>query len=258
MFSEEYQAACNAAKNKLNLLETNALGYFMSSCMAGLYIALGSALMGVVGGYFTAGGSYATKLITGLIFSVGLCFVVMAGAELFTGNNFVMACAALKKEMSWGKVCKVWAVCFLGNLVGSLAVAVLFTLTGIPAGAEVGTFLANAAAAKMAGTPVQLFTKAILCNICVCVAVWCSIKMKTESGKVALNICGVMTFVACGFEHSVANMTFFAVALMNPNGAAVSIGGALYNMVVVTLGNIVGGVCFVALPYYLISRSRKQ
>lgn len=257
MFSEEYQAASNAAKGKLNLLETNALGYFISSCMAGLYIALGGMLMGVVGGYLTAGGSSATKLVSGLVFSVGLCFVIMAGAELFTGNNFVMACAALKKDISWGKACKVWAVCFLGNFAGSLAASVLFTLTGIPAGGEVGTFLANAAAAKMAGEPLQLFTKAILCNICVCLAVWCSIKMKTEGGKVALILCGVVTFVTCGFEHSIANMTFFAVALMNPNGAAVSIGGALYNMVIVTLGNIVGGVLFVAVPYYLIFRNRK-
>lgn len=98
MFGEEYQAACNAAKGKLNLLEKNPLGYFMSSCMAGLFIGLGSILMCIVGGYFSAGGSYATKLISGLIFSVGLCFVVMAGAELFTGNNFVMSCAALKKR----------------------------------------------------------------------------------------------------------------------------------------------------------------
>lgn len=257
MFGEEYQAACNAAKGKLNLLEKNPLGYFMSSCMAGLFIGLGSILMCIVGGYFSAGGSYATKLISGLIFSVGLCFVVMAGAELFTGNNFVMSCAALKKEMSWGKVCKVWAVCFLGNLAGSVIVSILFALTGIGGGEEVGTFIANTAAAKMAGAPLQLFTKAILCNICVCLAVWCSIKMKTEAGKVALIICGVMTFVSCGFEHSIANMTFFSIALLNHSGEAVTIGGALYNLVIVTLGNMVGGVLFVGVPYYLISRNTK-
>ncbi len=257
MFGEEYQAACNAAKNKLRLLETNALGYFLASCLAGLYIGLGSALMGVVGGYFSAAGSCATKLASGLVFSVGLCFVVMAGAELFTGNNFVMACGALKKEISWGKACKVWLVCFLGNLVGSLLMAGLFSMTGIPAGGEVGTFLANAAAGKMAGAPLQLFAKAILCNICVCLAVWCSIKMKTEGGKVALIICGVMTFVTCGFEHSIANMTFFGIALLNPNGAAVSLGGALYNLVIVTLGNMVGGIIFVGLPYFLIAKNKK-
>lgn len=258
MFSEEYQAACNAAKNKLNLLETNALGYFIASCMAGAYIGFGSVLMGIVGGYLSAAGSGATKLVCGLVFSVGLCFVVMAGAELFTGNNFVMSCAALKKEISWGKVCKVWAVCYLGNLVGSLVVAGLFTLTDIPKSGDVGTFLANTASTKMAGTPVQLFTKAILCNICVCLVIWCTIKMKTEAGKIAMIFCGVTTFVTCGFEHSIANMTFLTIGLLNPNGAAVSLGGAIYNLVIVTLGNMVGGIVFVALPYYLISRSRQR
>lgn len=257
MFGEEYQAVCNAAKNKLRLLESNTLGYFMASCMAGLYIALGSILMGIVGGYFTAGGSCATKLVCGLVFSVGLCFVIMAGAELFTGNNMVMACAAMKKEVSWGKVCKLWAVCYLGNLVGSVVSGALFTMTGIPGSGDVGTFFANTAAAKMAGAPAQLFAKAILCNICVCVAVWCSIKLKSETGKIVMAICGVTTFVTCGFEHSIANMTFFTIGLLNPNGAVVTIGGALYNLVVVTLGNMIGGVLFVALPYYLISKNRK-
>ena len=145
----------------------------------------------------------------------------------------------------------------LGNLAGSVIVSILFALTGIGGGEEVGTFIANTAAAKMAGAPLQLFTKAILCNICVCLAVWCSIKMKTEAGKVALIICGVMTFVACGFEHSIANMTFFSIALLNHSGEAVTIGGALYNLVIVTLGNMVGGVLFVGVPYYLISRNTK-
>lgn len=257
MFGEEYQAVCNAAKNKLKLLETNLLGYCTSSFLAGLYIAFGSILMGFVGGYFTAGGSYATKLVCGFVFSVGLCFVIMAGAELFTGNNLVMACAALKKEISWGKAAKLWVVCYLGNLVGSVAGAVLFTMTGIPGSGDVGAFFGNAAAAKMAGAPLQLFAKAVLCNICVCIAIWCSIKLKTEGAKLVMAFCGVTTFVTCGFEHSIANMTFLTLGLLNPNGAAVSIGGFFYNLAIVTLGNMVGGILFVAVPYYLISRNKQ-
>ncbi|NBH97539.1 formate/nitrite transporter family protein [Hominisplanchenecus murintestinalis] len=256
MFGDEFQAAGNAAKNKLGLLEKNPLGYVMSSIMAGLYIAFGSILMGVVGGTFTAGGAYSTKLVCGLVFSVGLCFVIMAGAELFTGNNFVMACGALKKEVSWGKAVKLWIVCYLGNLIGSVVGGGLFTLTGLATG-DVGAFLANAAAAKIAGEPMQLFAKAILCNICVCLAVWCSIKMKTEGGKIAMAVAGVVTFVTCGFEHSIANMTFFTIGLLNPNGAAVNMGGCLYNLLIVTVGNMIGGILFVAVPYYLISKSKK-
>lgn len=254
MFSEEYQAVANAGKNKVNLLEKNPAGYLTSSFLAGLYIALGSILMGIVGGVFTAGNSPATKLACGSVFSVGLCFVIMAGAELFTGNNFVMTAASMKKTVSWGKTIKLWVVCYIGNLIGSVVAAGIFTATGIPASGPIGDFFANAAVAKATGGAMQLFAKGILCNICVCIAIWCSIKMKTETGKLVMAFCGVMTFVTCGFEHSIANMTFLSIGLMN--GAAMTIGGFCYNLALVTLGNMVGGIVFVALPYYLISKEK--
>ncbi len=256
MFQEEFQAVCNAGKNKLNLLEKNMVGYCMSSFLAGVFIALGSILMGFVGGYLTAGGIAATKLICGMVFSVGLCFVIMAGAELFTGNNFVMAASSLSGQVPWGKTVKLWIVCYLGNLVGSVVAAAIFTLTGIPGSGDVGAFFANAAEAKMNGDALQLFTKAILCNICVCIAIWCSIKCKTEGAKLFIAFCGVTTFVTCGFEHSIANMTFLTIGLLNPHSAAVTLGGFFYNLVIVTLGNMVGGIIFIALPYYLISKKK--
>ena len=87
--------------------------------------------MGVVGGYVNAAGSPATKLLNGLVFAVGLNFVFMAGAELFTGNNFTMSAASIKGEVSWGKTIKVWIVCYLGNLLGSVVTAGIFMMTGL-------------------------------------------------------------------------------------------------------------------------------
>jgi len=255
MFKNEIDAVGTAAKGKVGLMNKNMTGYVLMSILAGVYIGFGCILMGIVGGYFTAGGSYATKLLCGLVFSVGLCFVTMAGAELFTGNNFVMAIGGMTKTVSWGNVVKLWVICWLGNLIGSLLTAGIFTLTGLASG-DVGSFLATTAAAKMAGTPMNLFTKAILCNICVCIAIWCGTKLKSEGAKIAMNFCCVTTFVTCGFEHSIANMTFMSIGLMNPNGAAVSMGGFFYNLLIVTLGNMVGGILCVAVPYYLISREK--
>jgi nitrite transporter NirC len=257
VFKDEINAVCNTASGKLNLLEKNPAGYWIMSFLAGMYIGLGSILMGVVGGVFTGGGSYATKLACGIVFSVGLCFVTMAGAELFTGNNFVMAVAGFKKTASWAGIAKLWIICWLGNLLGSVVASAIFTMTGIPASGDIGTFFATTAANKMAGTPANLFAKAILCNICVCVAIWCGAKLKSEGAKIAMNFCCVTTFVTCGFEHSIANMTFLSIGLMNPNGMAVSFGGFLYNLIIVTLGNMVGGIVFVALPYYLISKDNR-
>ncbi len=255
MFKNEIDAVGGAAKGKVGLMNRNMAGYVLMSILAGVYIGFGCILMGIVGGYFTAGGSYVTKLVCGLVFSVGLCFVTMAGAELFTGNNFVMAVGGLTKTVSWGDAVKLWVICWLGNLVGSVLTAGVFTLTGLASG-DVGSFLATTAAAKMSGTPMNLFAKAILCNICVCIAIWCGTKLKSEGAKIAMNFCCVTTFVTCGFEHSVANMTFMSIGLMNPNGAAVSIGGFFYNLLIVTLGNMVGGILCVAVPYYLISREK--
>ena len=141
-------AVGNAAKGKLKLLENNFAGYVLMSILAGMYIALGSILMGIVGGVFTGGGAFSTKLACGIVFSVGLCFVTMAGAELFTGNNLVMTIGGLKKTVSWGGVVKLWVVCWIGNLIGSVVSAAIFTMTGIPGSGDIGAFFANAAAGR--------------------------------------------------------------------------------------------------------------
>lgn len=255
MFQDDYKAAANGALAKVNLLKKNPVGYCISAFMAGLYIAFGSILMGFVGGCLA--GQPAQKLVCGIVFSVGLCFVTMAGAELFTGNNFVMTVGSLKKTVTWAETAKLWVVCYLGNLVGSVVASAIFTMTGICQSNEaVGTFFANAAASKMAGTPVNLFAKAVLCNILVCVAIWCGTRLKSEGAKMAMNFFCVGTFVTCGFEHSIANMTFLSIGLMNPMGMAISLGGFFYNLIIVTLGNMVGGIVFVALPYYFISKEK--
>ncbi|MDO4633179.1 MAG: formate/nitrite transporter family protein [Eubacteriales bacterium] len=255
MFRDDINNVAKTAAGKVKLLENNPLGYVVASFMAGLYIALGSIMMGFVGGILT--GQPAQKLVCGIVFSVGLCFVTMGGAELFTGNNFVMSVGGMRKSVSWGQVIRLWIVCYLGNLAGSIVAAAIFTGTGIPAGGDIGAFFANAAANKMAGAPLQLFTKAILCNILVCVAIWCGAKLKSEGAKIAMVFCCVGTFVTCGFEHSVANMTFLTIGLMNPQGAAVSLGGFFYNLIIVTLGNMLGGILFVAVPYCLISAEKR-
>ena len=255
MYQDDYKAAAGTAAAKVRLLEKNPCGYTVSAFLAGLYIAFGSILMGFVGGCLS--GQPSQKLVSGIVFSVGLCFVTMAGAELFTGNNLMMTVGALEKTITWRQGIRLWVVCYLGNLVGSVVGAALFTMTGICKNNEaVGEFFANTAAAKMAGTPANLFAKAILCNILVCVAIWCGAKMKSEGAKMAMNFCCVATFGTCGFEHSIANMTFLTIGLMNPMGKAITWGGFFYNLGIVTLGNMVGGIVFVALPYYLISRER--
>ena len=115
----------------------------------------------------------------------------------------------------------------------------------------VSTFLATGAAAKMSAPFVQLLMRGILCNILVCLATWCGVKLKNEAAKLIMVWWCLFAFVTCGFEHSIANMTQLTVALLDPAGQAVTIGGYFYNLITVTIGNMIGGIIFVAIPYFI-------
>lgn len=253
MFQDAFEAVCNAAKGKANLLKKNPLGYFVSAMVAGMFIAFGAFISNAAAAPFADAQDPMQKFMSSLTFSAALSLVVMAGAELFTGNNFVLASAGFAKKMSWGEIVKVWIVCYVGNLVGSLVAAFIFQASGAASG-TVGQLFASAAEKKMGMSPMNLLLRGILCNTLVCLAVWCSIKMKSESGKLIMVIWCILVFMLCGFEHSVANMTILAVGLMNSASEAVTVGGYVYNLVFVTIGNMIGGIVFVALPYYLIAK----
>ena len=133
MFHEEYTALCNAGVAKNNLLKKNPLGYFISSMVAGMFISFGSMVAFVLGQSMDGNGAAAAvKLIQSIAFASALSLVVMAGAELFTGNNLVMAAASLRKKVSWADTVKLWCVCWIGNLIASLLCVAAFQLTGLP------------------------------------------------------------------------------------------------------------------------------
>ena len=125
------------------------------------------------------------------------------------------------------------------------------------ANGPVGEFIAKTSATKMSLPASDLFFRGILCNMLVCLAVWCSFKCKEETSKLIMIFWCLFVFITAGFEHSVANMTLLTIGLLSPAGAAVSIGGYAYNIIMVTLGNMVGGIVFMAIPYYIISRKKK-
>ena len=101
-----------------------------------------------------------------------------------------------------------------------------------------------------------LLAKGILCNICVCLAVWCGIRLKNEAARLIMVLWCILIFMICSFEHSVANMSIIAVGLLNPCGQDITVAGYFRNLLFVSLGNMIGGGAFVALPYYLISKER--
>ena len=146
MFKDEFMAAANGAAGKAKLLKNNPLGYFLLSILAGMFIGFGILLVFTLSGALD--GAPYTKLLMGIFFSVALSLVVIAGAELFTGNNMVMFAGYLKKTVSLGEVLKLWLICWIGNLVGAILLAFIYNATGLYTDATL-TAMTNTAAMKM-------------------------------------------------------------------------------------------------------------
>ncbi len=175
-----------------------------------------------------------------------------------------MVCAKASKKITFGGLFRNWGIVWVGNLAGSLlAMFIIFmsNLQGMNGGA-VGEAFVSVAAGKVSLAPEVLFFKAILCNILVCLAVWIGFSSKTTADKVLGILLPISAFVACGFEHCVANMFFLPMGLvLNGLGfgaaGAVTLGGVAYNLVLATLGNIVGGL-LVGLAYWFIYRKKQE
>lgn len=254
MFDEEFAAMGNASKNKLALLERNGIGYFLASLLAGAYVGFGILLIFTAGG--SLGGAPWAKIIMGVSFGIALSLVVMAGSELFTGNNLIMTAGLLQGKATISQTLKLWLVCLIGNWLGSVILGLVFWGSGLASGAT-AEFMAQTSAAKMSIPLLPLFLRGMLCNTLVCLAVWCSFRCKSESGKLIMIFWCLYCFITCGFEHSIANMTLLTVGVLAPGSAAVSLGGYFYNIIVVTLGNMAGAILFLAIPYHMISRKKE-
>ncbi len=253
MYQETCSALANAAKAKADQLKRRPAAFFVSSVLAGVFVAFGSVIFLSTGGMLTAAGSPLARFIACLMFSAALSLVIMAGSDLFTGNNLTVGMGLLERTVCLRDALLLWAVCWVGNLAGSLAVAFMFHFAGLSTTAATAAYTAAAALSKATAAPAVLFWKGLLCNLCVCLAVWCANRMKSESGKLIMVVWCILIFMLCGFEHSVANMSIIPLGLLT-GAEGVTLGGLLSNLFFVTLGNFAGGFGCVALPYWFISK----
>jgi len=244
-------SVAEAARAKAAHLESRPLGYFVLSLLAGIYVGFGIVLIFAVGAPLLATDSATAKLAMGASFGIALSLVVFAGAELFTGNNMVMTIGLLRRSISSRALVAIWLVSFVGNLVGSLALAWLVARSGVLAGAPHREVIEKVVAAKMNLAFTPLFVRGVLCNWLVCLAVWCAIRASSEAGKLVMIFWCLFAFIGAGFEHSVANMTLLGIGLFQTHTSSVSVAGFVHNLVPVTLGNIVGGALFVGAAYWL-------
>ncbi|KZL92751.1 nitrite transporter NirC [Clostridium magnum DSM 2767] len=227
----------------------------IASALAGMFVGFGIILIFTVGGLLSSVNAPATKMPMGFSFEIALSLVLAAGSELFTGNNMIMPIGAIEKKVSWSSVWDIWIFSYIGNVLGSVVLAALYVQSGLWRGTT-AEFILKTSAAKMTAPYMELFVRGILCNILVCLVVWCFFKLKDEAAKLIMVFWCLFAFITSGFEHSVANMTLLSIALMIPHNVPVSLNGFMYNLTAVSLGNIVGGMLFVGIAYWYISNKK--
>lgn len=259
MFKDSIQSINEMARVKKNLLDKSLFQYLLLSALAGAYVGLGVVLAISVGAPFADSSLPVTSLIMGLSFAVALVLVIFAGAELFTGNHMIFTVSTLSKVTGWKDVCKNWFWCFIGNFIGAIILCLLIVGTGIFKSISPDHLLMTIAVKKMSMDSSELFFRAILCNWLVCLAIWTTLRTKSDTAKIMLIFWMLFTFVSSGYEHSVANMTFLGLALMHPHSEAISLTGFFHNLAPVTLGNIIGGGLFLGTIYWFVeTRQYKQ
>lgn len=248
---EDVQKFSNAAINKAKLLESSFGKYFLRAVMAGFFISVVMIYSNVVGNVFKESDPAMGKFLSAIVFSIAVLLIVFIGSELFTGNNLVMAFGAYDGSVSWSQVGKVWLVSYIGNFVGCLVFTLIFVFAGASGTAD---YFAGFIENKLAIPAGQMFFRAVLCNFFVCLAVACGIKLKSESAKFCMIVMCISGFVVSGFEHCIANMSVFTVCCCLIPG--LSVGSIIRSMVIVTIGNMIGGAVLLALPLRKMSADK--
>jgi formate/nitrite transporter len=231
---------------------------FVLGVLAGAFIALGGVLATVIGTGSELGFG-STRWLSGIGFSLGLILVVVAGAELFTGNNLIVM-SVVSGEVPVASLLRSWAIVYAGNFVGAVSIALMVWLGdwGAQADDAVGTMALSIAATKASLPFWTVFWRAVLANALVCLAVWLATGGRTIADKILAIVFPISAFVASGFEHSVANMYFIPVGLLlersapDPAIPGLDPGGFATNLAGATIGNVIGGTVLVGIVYWFV------
>ena len=243
---------------------------FVLAMLAGAFIALGAMFYTFVvhNSSLSLG---LSQLLGGLVFCLGLILVIIAGAELFTGNNLIVM-AYVSGDIKLSQLLRNWVIVYAGNFVGALIMVTLVYFSNHWAFADVGVKALMIANKKVSMPFMEALSKGVLCNVLVCLAVWLCFAGRSVTDKILAIVFPITAFVALGFEHSVANMYFIPaglllsadpamMALLDPSTdlTQLTVKGLLVNnLLPVTIGNIIGGGFFVAIVYWFVYLRRQN
>ena len=247
MYDDTIDFFAALAEKKAQSSKHSPLAFWIGGLMAGAYVGIGVILIFTVG----AGLDPAYRqLIMGMSFGIALTLVVFAGAELFTGHTMYMMFGWLKRVTSLGDLGRVWLYAWVFNLLGAFFLGVIYSCGGGAVLTGADALLIKVAEHKMNSPPVELFARAILANWLVCLSLWACARSSNDVARCIFIFWCLFAFIASGFEHSVANMTLFSIALLAEHPDTVTVYGMFYNLFWVTLGNIAAGSVLMGLGYW--------
>jgi nitrite transporter NirC len=259
MYSEAIQTLGEQAAAKLAGQRRSLVGHLVRSMLAGMYVGAAIVLIFTIGGTLSKDSPGGVRLAMGVCFGGALTIVIFAGSELFTGSNLVLTLGVFTRKATALDLASNWVWTWIGNLLGSVLLAVIVIRTGLFDAEPVRGFVLGLVEKKMNIPVEQLFWRAVLANWLVCLGVWMAARIKSETARILMIWWCMFTFITSGFEHSIANMCGLMLGLLLPDhGAGITLTGYWYNLGLATLGNIVGGAVFVGMLYWIGSPKARE
>ncbi len=229
------------ALKKLKVFRFSPMRFITRSALASMFIGFGVIVAFKTGSFFYNAGSPLTYPMAAVTFGAAIILIVYGGGDLFTGNTFYFTYAAINKKVTWKDVIRLWVSSYIGNILGAVAFALLIAGTGLFRYSNVNGFLLGVVSYKMNAPAFELFFRAVLCNWLICLAFFIPMAQKGDGAKLFTMVLFVFCFFISGYEHSIANMCTFAIALVLDHPGSISLQGVIHNLIPVTLGNLVGG-----------------
>jgi nitrite transporter NirC len=253
MYADAIDVMGAQAAAKIDGQRLSLPAHLARSMLAGMYVGAAIVLIFTIGAALSKDFPALVKPVMGACFGGALTIVIFAGSELFTGSNLVLTLGVLTRKTSMRDLIANWGWTWVGNLLGSVLLAVIVVRSGVFNADPFKAFVLKIAQTKMALPPEQLLWRAVLANWLVCLGVWMAARLKDEAAKVLMIWWCMFSFITCGFEHSVANMCGLMIGLLLPHDAASGItwSGYAYNLALATAGNVIGGAGLVAGMYWL-------
>lgn len=242
------------ALKKRKVFNQSPIIYLARAALASMFIGFGVIVAFKTGNYFYLEHSPLTYPMAAITFGAAIILIAYGGGDLFTGNTFYFTIAALRKKMAWGEVFKLWTGTYIGNILGAIIFAVMIFATGLFNDPNVNGFLLSVAEKKTHAPIIELFFRGILCNWLVCLAFFIPMALKGDGPKLFTMILFVFCFFISGYEHSIANMCTFAIALILEHPETITFGGVIRNLIPVTIGNIIGGNFLMGWMYHYVNK----